>query len=73
LFGIKKPYQGKELETKMTTKENAKDIKAKDDIRKANYGVNADEAKVDAKNKHDHIPYDPKGDTKNRQNTVQNR
>jgi len=35
-FGIKKPYQGKELETKMTTKENAKDIKAKDDIRKAN-------------------------------------
>ena len=62
-----------ELEIKMTTKEKVKDINAKNDIRKANYGVNADDAKVDAKNKHDHIPYDPKGDTKNRQNTVQNR
>ena len=62
-----------ELKTKMTTKENEKDVKAKTDIRKANYGVNADDAKVDAENKKKHVPYDPKGDTKNRQNTVQNR
>jgi hypothetical protein len=57
----------------MTAKENAKDIKAKSDIRKTNYGVSAEDTKVDAKNKHDHVPYDAKGDTKNRQNTVENR
>ena len=57
----------------MTTKETVKDVKAKTEIRDANYGVNAEDAKVDAKNKHDHVPYDPKGDTKNRQNTVENR
>ena len=57
----------------MTTKETVKDVKAKTEIREANYGENAEDAKVDAKNKHNHVPYDPKGDTKNRQNTVQNR
>jgi hypothetical protein len=57
----------------MTAKENEKDVKAKTDIRNANYGENADDAKVDAENKKKHVAYDPKGDTKNRQNTVQNR
>ena len=57
----------------MTAKENAKDIKAKSDISKTNYGVNVEDTKVDAKSKHDHVPYDAKGDTKNRQNTVENR
>jgi len=61
------------FETKMTTEENVKDIKAKKEIREANYGVNAEEARADARNKLDHIPYDPKADTRNRQNTVQYR
>jgi hypothetical protein len=50
----------------MTDKEKGLDIKAKDDIKKT-----GSDAKVDAKSKH--IPYDGKGDTKNPQNTVQNR
>jgi hypothetical protein len=70
---LKKSYRGKELTTKMTAKEKEKDVKEKTDIRNANYGENADEAKVDAENKKKHVPYDPKGDTKNRQNTVRNR
>lgn len=57
----------------MTDKEKAKDIKIKDDIRKTGYGINADDAKIDARNKHDHVPYDVKGDTRNGQNTVGNR
>jgi hypothetical protein len=57
----------------MTEHQKAKDIKIEDDIRKVGYGVSADDAKVDAKNKKAHVAYDAKGDTKNRQNTVQNR
>lgn len=57
----------------MTDKEKAKDGKIKDDIRKTGYGVNADDAKVDARNKSKHIPYDAKSDTRNGQNTVENR
>ena len=57
----------------MTDKQKAKDVKITDDIRKTSYGENADEAKVDAENKKKHVAYDPKGDTKNKQNTVQNR
>jgi hypothetical protein len=57
----------------MTDKQNPKDIKAVDDIRKVGYGVSADDAKIDAQNKKDHVAYDAKGDTRNRQNTVQNR
>ena len=61
------------MKTTMPDKQHAKDIKVADDIRKTSYGVNADEAKVDAENKKKHVAYDPKGDTRNRQNTVQNR
>ena len=51
-------------------KEKVTDVKARDDIRKANYDENKDEAKVDAQNKKKHIPYDPKVDTRNAQNKV---
>ena len=57
----------------MTDKQSVKDGKAVAEIRTAGFGVNAADAKIDAKNKQDHVPYDPKGDTRNRQNTVSNR
>ena len=60
-----------EVKTSMTTEEKAKDAKTK--IREANYGVNAGEAKVDARNKLNHIPYNPKSDPRNQQNTLQYR
>ena len=60
-------------ETKMTGKEKIKDVKVKDDIRKTNYGENAADVKTDAMKKHEHVPYNAKGDTRNAQNTVENR
>jgi len=57
----------------MTDKQHVKDGKAVAEIRAAGFGVNAEDAKIDAKNKKNHVPYDPKGDTRNRQNTVSNR
>ena len=57
----------------MTTEEKVKHVEAKKKIREDNYGVSAVEARVDAKNKLNNIPYNPKADPKNRQNMVQYR
>jgi hypothetical protein len=57
----------------MTEKKRINDSKVVDEIRTAGFGVNADDARIDAKNKKDKVPYDPKGDTRNRENTVSNR
>ena len=58
------------MENNMTEKEKEKDVKIKDGIRMGNYGENKDEIKLDARNKLNHIAYDPKADTRNAQNTV---
>jgi hypothetical protein len=58
------------MENKITDKEKVKDLKVKDDIRMSNFGENKDEIKLDARDKSKHIPYDPKIDTRNAQNTV---
>ena len=61
------------MEDKKHVKENVKDSKTVADIRATTYGANEDDAKIDAMKKKDHMPYDSKGDTRNRQNTVSNR
>ena len=58
------------MEKKVTDKEKVKDLKVKDDIRVSNDGETKDEVKLDAERKKKHIPYDPKTDTHNKQNTV---
>jgi hypothetical protein len=58
---------------KHTVKENVKDGKVAADIRASTYGVNADDTRIEAMNKKDHVPYDSKGDTRNAHNTVSGR
>jgi hypothetical protein len=57
----------------MKDKQPVKDGKVVADIRATAYGANADDAKIEAMNKKDHVPYDSKGDTRNAHNTVTNR
>jgi len=58
------------MESKIINKEKVKDINVKDDIRTGNFGENKDEIKPDVKNNLKHIPYNPKADPRNAQNTV---
>jgi len=58
------------MESKITDKEKAKDINVKDGIRMGNFGENKDEIKLDVQNNLKYLPYDPKADPRNSQNTV---